>query len=148
MVYKMVPLVQREGVIRLFKSSDPEKFKDGEQCRDFIYVKDAVAMTLHLAATKGVAGLFNIGAGSARSWLDLAHALFVALNRPPVITFIEMPENIRDQYQYYTCADITRLRATGYSSRITSLEEAVKDYIQGYLVTGKQLGEEEDKLLS
>ena len=128
------------GEVRLFKSYRPE-YRDGEQKRDFIYVKDAVAMTLHLASTKDAAGLFNIGAGVARSWLDLAHALFAALDRPPVIKFIEMPESIRDQYQYYTCADIAQLRATGYTQKVTSLEEAVQDYVQGYLATGKQLGE-------
>lgn len=140
LVCKAYEQILTTGKMRLFKSYRPE-YRDGEQQRDFIYVKDAVAMTLHLAETKNAAGLFNIGAGVARCWLDLARALFVALEREPVIEFIEMPENIRSQYQYYTCADIARLRKTGYSKKITSLEEAVLDYVRGYLITGKQLGE-------
>lgn len=140
LVCKAYEQIIETGKMRLFKSYRPE-YRDGEQQRDFIYVKDAVAMTLHLAETKSAAGLFNIGAGVARSWLDLARALFAALEREPVIEFIEMPESIRHQYQYYTCADITRLRQTGYTKKMTSLENAVADYVCGYLATGKELGE-------
>ncbi|MBX9742407.1 MAG: ADP-glyceromanno-heptose 6-epimerase [Chthoniobacterales bacterium] len=140
LVCKAYEQIQETGKMRLFKSYRPE-YRDGEQKRDFIYVKDAVAMTLHLAETKSASGLFNIGAGVASTWLDLAKALFVALEREPVIEFIEMPSEIREQYQYYTCADITRLRATGYVKEITLLEEAVRDYVCGYLMPGKNLGE-------
>lgn len=139
LVCKAYEQIRDTGKMSLFKSYRPE-YRDGEQERDFIYVKDAVAMTLHLAETKQANGLFNIGSGAARSWLDLAHALFAALDREPVIEFMEMPENIRSQYQYHTCADITRLRATGYEQPITSLEKAVEDYVRNYLVTGKHLG--------
>jgi len=128
------------GKIRLFKSYKPE-FPDGGQQRDFVYVKDAVAMTLHLAESESAGGLYNIGAGVARTWVDLANALFSALGRPPEIEFIEMPESIRHQYQYYTCADIAKVRATGYVVPTTTLENAVKDYAVNYLQTGARLGE-------
>lgn len=140
LVCKAYEQIQTTGKICLFKSYRPD-YRNGEQQRDFIYVKDAVAMTLHLAETRGVGGLFNIGAGVARTWLDLAKALFKALDQEPKIEFIEMPENIRNQYQYYTCADISRLRKTGYAKKVTSLEEAVVDYVRGYLMTGRELGE-------
>ena len=109
--------------------------------RDFVYVKDAVEMTLHLAERKSAAGLYNIGAGVARTWLDLANALFDALGIEPDIEFIEMPESIRSQYQYYTCADISKLRATGYKASPTPLEEAIRDYAVNYLRAGKRLGD-------
>lgn len=140
LVCKAYEQIMEAGKIRLFKSYLPE-YRDGEQMRDFVYVKDAVAMTLHLAETKNANGLFNIGTGTPRTWVDLATALFTALGKRPVIEFIEMPENIRNQYQYYTCADISRLKATGYSKKPTSLEDAVKDYVQGYLTTKRHLGE-------
>lgn len=140
LVCKAYEQIVESGKVRLFKSYRPE-YRDGEQKRDFIYIKDAVAMTLHLAESPQASGLFNIGAGVARSWVDLATALFAALEQKPLIEFIEMPETIRAQYQYYTCANISRLRATGYQKNITSLEEAVLDYVQGYLRKGKQLGE-------
>jgi ADP-L-glycero-D-manno-heptose 6-epimerase len=109
--------------------------------RDFVYVKDAVDMTLHLADTESAAGLFNIGSGTARTWLDLARALFAAMGREPSIEFFDMPESIRHQYQYHTCADISKLRATGYEKPTTTLEDAVRDYAVNYLAPGKRLGE-------
>jgi ADP-L-glycero-D-manno-heptose 6-epimerase len=118
LVHKSFGQVQTEGVIRLFKSYRSD-FRDGEQKRDFLYVKDAVAMTLHLAATPKAGGLFNIGSGAARTWLDLARAVFTALNRKPNIQFIEMPEAIRDKYQYFTEANLSRLRAAGYTAPVT-----------------------------
>ncbi|KAB2643294.1 MAG: ADP-glyceromanno-heptose 6-epimerase [Verrucomicrobia bacterium] len=140
LVCKAYEQIRDTGKMALFKSYLPE-YGDGKQERDFIYVCDAVKMTLHLAKTQHAHGLFNIGSGVARSWLDLAHALFTALNRKPEIDFIEMPEKIRNQYQYHTCADITRLRATGYQEPILSLEESVEDYVCNYLLTGKHFGE-------
>jgi ADP-L-glycero-D-manno-heptose 6-epimerase len=130
--------VQSKGVIQLFKSYRKD-FKDGEQKRDFLYVKDAVAMTLHLAANKKANGLFNIGSGQARTWIDLANSVFSALNREPEIEFIEMPETIRDKYQYFTQANISKLRAAGYKEKITSLENAVADYIRNYLIHDRRL---------
>jgi ADP-L-glycero-D-manno-heptose 6-epimerase len=137
-VHKSFGQVQTEGVIHLFKSYRSD-FRDGEQKRDFLYVKDAVAMTLHLAATPKAGGLYNVGSGAARTWLDLAKAVFAALKRKPKIEFIEMPEVIRDKYQYFTQANLGRLRATGYTSPVTSLEDAVSDYICNYLVPDRRL---------
>ena len=141
LVHKSFAQVQNENLIRLFKSYRKD-FRDGEQKRDFLYVKDAVAMTLHLAANKKSCGLFNIGSGEARTWIDLANSVFTALKRKPKIEFIEMPEMIRDKYQYFTQADISRLRATGYKEKISSLEDAVADYVRNYLVPDKRLDPE------
>jgi len=138
LVHKSTTQVQKESVIRLFKSYRKD-YKDGEQKRDFLYVKDCVAMTLHLAATPKATGLFNVGSGGARSWIDLANAVFTALNKKPVIKFIEMPEVIRDKYQYFTQANLLRLRGAGYAAPVTSLENAVKDYVRNYLVPDKRL---------
>jgi ADP-L-glycero-D-manno-heptose 6-epimerase len=138
LVHKSFAQVKNEGVIRLFKSYRPD-YKNGEQKRDFLYVKDAVAMTLHLAANKKAGGLFNIGSGAARTWIDLANSVFAALGKKPRIEFIEMPEAIRDKYQYFTQADISKLRAAGYREKITSLESAVADYVGNYLEPDKRL---------
>jgi ADP-L-glycero-D-manno-heptose 6-epimerase len=138
LVHKSTAQVQTEGVIRLFKSYR-SGYRDGEQKRDFLYVKDAVAMTLHLATTPKAGGLFNIGSGKARTWLDLARAVFAALKRKPKIEFIEMPEAIRDKYQYFTQANLVRLRAAGYTAPVTSLEDAVSDYVRNYLVPDQRL---------
>jgi ADP-L-glycero-D-manno-heptose 6-epimerase len=139
LVCKSYADVLKTGVIRLFKSHRPE-YHDGEQRRDFLYVKDAVNMTLHLAANPSANGIFNIGSGSARTWNDLARAVFAALGREPRIEYIDMPETIRDKYQYFTEADIHKLRAAGYDPPITSLEDAVRDYVLNYLVPGRAIG--------
>lgn len=140
MVRKAWEQVRTEGCLRLFRSYRPE-YGDGEQERDFLYVKDAVRMTLYLAATPSAGGLYNLGSGVARTWRDLAGAVFAALGREERIEYTEMPPDIRDQYQYSTCAAIGRLRATGYAAPVTSLEEAVADYLQNYLEPGRYLGE-------
>ena len=140
LVCKAFDEIQKSGRIRLFKSHRPE-YPDGGQMRDFVYVKDAVEMTLHLAENEDAGGLFNIGSGVARTWLDLATALFTAFEKTPDIEFFDMPESIRHQYQYHTCADISKLRATGYQRATTPLEEAVRDYAVNYLLPGKRLGE-------
>jgi ADP-L-glycero-D-manno-heptose 6-epimerase len=129
----------RTGVIHLFKSYRPE-YRDGEQKRDFLYVKDAVAMTLHLAAKPKANGIYNIGSGKARTWNDLARAVFAALGREPHTEYIDMPEAIRDKYQYFTQANIGKLCAAGYERPITSLEDAVRDYVVNYLVPGHTVG--------
>lgn len=139
-VNKSFAQVMQTGVIRLFKSYRPE-YADGEQQRDFLYVKDAVRMTVHLAENRQAAGIFNIGSGKAHSWNQLAAAIFSALGREPRIEYIEMPETIRDKYQYFTEAKIEKLRSTGYTQAITPLSEAVRDYVQSYLVPAKALGE-------
>jgi ADP-L-glycero-D-manno-heptose 6-epimerase len=138
LVCKAHEQILETGKIQLFKSYRPD-FPDGGQMRDFLYVKDAVAMTLYLAENPSANGLFNIGSGIARTWLDLAHALFGAMGLPPVIEFIDMPASIRDQYQYFTRANISKLRETGYTAPVTSLEDAVCDYVQNYLSKGAHL---------
>lgn len=138
LVHKSFAQVQNEGVIRLFKSYRKE-YQNGEQKRDFLYIKDCVAMTLHLSATPKANGLFNIGSGHARTWIDLSNAVFAALKKKPVIKFIEMPESIRDKYQYFTQANLLRLRGAGYAAPVTSLENAVFDYVRRYLVLDKRL---------
>ena len=138
LVHKSTAQVRAEGLIRLFKSYRPD-YKDGEQKRDFLYVKDCVAMTLYLAATKKTAGLYNIGSGEARSWINLANAVFAALKQKPKIEFVEMPESIREKYQYFTEANLGRLRSAGYKAPITSLDDAVADYVRNYLVPDKRL---------
>ncbi|MFA7344423.1 MAG: ADP-glyceromanno-heptose 6-epimerase [Terrimicrobiaceae bacterium] len=140
LVCKAYEQIRSTGLIRLFKSHKPE-YPDGGQQRDFVYVKDAVDMTLHLAETEAAGGLYNVGSGVARTWVDLANALFSALGQTPNIEFIDMPENIRGQYQYFTCADISKIRSTGYTRPTTSLEDAVRDYAVNYLLPGKRLGE-------
>ena len=139
LVCKSYADVLKTGIIRLFKSHRPE-YHDGEQKRDFLFVKDAAAMTLHLAANPNANGIFNIGSGQARSWNELARAVFTALGREPRIEYIDMPEAIRDKYQYFTQADIHKLLATGYDRPITSLEDAVRDYVVNYLVPGRTVG--------
>src|SRR5580692_10216928 len=138
LVHKSFAQVQNENLIRLFKSYRKD-FRDGEQKRDFLYVKDAVAMTLHLAATSKATGLFNIGSGHARTWIDLSNAVFTATKKKPVIKFIEMPEVIRDKYQYFTQANLLRLRGTGYAAPVMSLENSVHDYVRKYLLPDKRL---------
>lgn len=141
LVHKSFAQVHEQGTIQLFKSYRKE-FGDGEQKRDFLYVKDAVDMTLHLAASREAGGLFNIGSGQARTWNELARAVFAALARDPNIEYIEMPETIRDRYQYFTVADLSRLRQSGYGASPTSLEAAVTDYVRNYLIPDKRLGDE------
>jgi ADP-L-glycero-D-manno-heptose 6-epimerase len=139
-VHKAHAQVRDTGVITLFKSYHPE-YPDGGQKRDFLYVKDAVDMTLHLAGRDEAGGLFNIGSGEARTWLDLANGVFAAMGREPRIEFIEMPEPLRGKYQYFTRADITRLRGTGYDQPVTPLDAAIRDYVCNYLEPAKALGE-------
>ncbi|MDK2971761.1 MAG: ADP-L-glycero-D-manno-heptose 6-epimerase [Candidatus Sumerlaeota bacterium] len=132
--------IRDTGRIRLFKSDRPE-FGDGEQMRDFLYVRDAVAMTIFLLENTTANGLFNAGGGVARTWNDLARAIFAALDKEPVIEYIDMPENLRGKYQYHTQAEIGKIRLAGYTAPITTLEDAVRDYVQNYLVPDLRLGE-------
>ncbi len=129
------------GTMKLFKSYRKE-YADGEQLRDFLYVKDAVDMVMFLFNTPKAAGLFNIGSGKAECWNKLARAAFSALNVPEHIEYIDMPETLRDRYQYYTCASTAKLRRFGYDKEVTSLEASVADYIRNYLVPDKHLGDE------
>ncbi len=138
MALKGYEQIRDTGKIRLFKSYHNE-YGDGQQVRDFIYVQDAVAMTLFFQDHPEINGLFNVGSGQARCWNDLAQALFGAMNREPVIEYIEMPDSIRDQYQYHTCAEIDKIRDAGYAHPTLSLEDAVSDYVNQYLIPGKHL---------
>jgi ADP-L-glycero-D-manno-heptose 6-epimerase len=131
-IIKAFEQINTSGNVRLFKSYKPE-YADGQQLRDFIYVKDAVEMTLFFFDNPQLCGLYNIGTGVARTWNDLVNAVFAAMNRGANIEYIEMPESIRNQYQYYTCADIIKLHEAGYDKGLTSLEDAIRDYVQNYL---------------
>jgi ADP-L-glycero-D-manno-heptose 6-epimerase len=133
--------IRKTGRISLFKSYNP-RYRDGCQMRDFLYVKDAVEMTLHFAGKGSKAsGLFNLGSGEANTWLTLANGIFNALDRPAKIDFVEMPQTLRAKYQYFTKADISKLRQSGYKRPVTPLKEAVSDYVRNYLVPDLRLGE-------
>ncbi len=121
------------GTLQLFRSHR-EDYEDGKQERDFVYVKDAVATTLFFHDHPEVSGLFNCGTGTARTWLDLGYAIFAAMHREPNIEFVDMPESLRDKYQYHTLADVKKLHAAGCDAPFTPIEEAVRDYIQNYLM--------------
>jgi len=136
-VLKSFEQVRRDGCIRLFRSYRPD-YADGEQQRDFLYVKDAAAMSLHFLEQPELGGLYNIGSGRARSWNDLARAIFTALGLPARIEYIDMPVPLRDRYQYFTEACLDKLRGSGYTAPVTPLEEAVADYIS-YLRRGAYL---------
>jgi ADP-L-glycero-D-manno-heptose 6-epimerase len=140
LVHKAYNQVIETGVIKLFASDRPD-YEDGEQKRDFLYVKDAVEMTIFLAENHGANGLFNLGSAEANSWNTLARGIFSALEREPRIDYIPMPEQLKSKYQYFTQADITKLRQAGYKRPITPLAEAVSDYVRGYLAPGKHLGD-------
>ena len=126
------------GTMKLFKGTKPG-IKDGEQLRDFVYVKDAAAIVAHFfstALTKKPApnGIYNIGTGQARSFKDLATSVIVSMGKAPHITYIDMPEDLRGKYQYFTQAKMTKLRKAGYTTPMTMLEDGVKDYVQNYLM--------------
>jgi len=119
--------VDEKGRIRLFKSYKGE-YAHGEQKRDFVYIKDTVEVMYYLMENPRKTGIYNLGSGRARSWNDLAKAMFAALGKEPVIEYIEMPETLRPKYQYFTEADMSRIRAAGCDHEFMSLEDAVKDY--------------------
>ncbi len=129
MVAKACEQIRDSGEIRLFTSYHPD-YADGEQKRDFVYVQDAVDVTLWFLDHPHVTGLFNCGTGCARTWLDLARAVFAALDLPPRIVFIEMPPELRTHYQYFTQADMSKLRRVGYNRPFTPLEDGVRQYVR------------------
>lgn len=135
-IYRSFPMAKKEGVVRLFRSYKKD-FVDGGQLRDFIYIKDVVKVVDFVLANKKVNGIFNLGTGKARTFLDLAYALLDSLGKKRVIEFIDMPEEIRNKYQYFTEADISRLRDAGYKDEFYSLEQSVSDYVQDYLLPGR-----------
>jgi ADP-L-glycero-D-manno-heptose 6-epimerase len=138
-VHKAFEQVRETGKVKLFKSYKPE-FNDGEQKRDFVYVKDAVDMTLHFFEHQNINGIFNVGTGRAQSWLELVTSVFNALDKPVNIEFIDMPEEIKNKYQYFTQADTTKMKLTGYDKKIMNVQEGVKDYIKNYLLKNQYLG--------
>ncbi len=132
LVYKSFHLIKKTGQMGLFKSYDPN-YQDGEQMRDFVYVKDVTSWILELMDKQPTSGLYNMGFGKARTWVDLSKAIFSAMDVPMKIEWLEMPENIRHQYQYYTCAEMDRFQALGMSPAQWSIEKGVQDYIRNYL---------------
>lgn len=142
MVNKSFDLVKQTGELRLFKSEKKE-YADGEQKRDFVYVKDAVEMTIFFDVMNPVGkdktGIYNIGSGRASSWNELANAVFKAMKLKPNIVYVDMPDNLKNQYQYYSEANLTKLKNAGYKNEVMSLESAVEDYVVNYLSKGKFL---------
>ena len=132
-VSKSYEQIRDNGVVKLFKSHRPE-YRDGEQMRDFIYVKDAVDVTLHFALQPADApgGLLNCGTGIARTWVDLVTAVFTAMGREPHIEFIDMPDHLQGKYQYFTQSETSKLREAGYTKPFHSLEDGVREYIVDY----------------
>lgn len=139
LVNKAFDQIRDTGKLQLFKSASRD-YKDGEFGRDFVYVKDAVDMTLFFMENE-TGGLFNVGSGRMNTWNALADAIFEALDTAKNIEFVEMPENLRDRYQYHTEADLSRIREAGYTSGIAPLTESVSDYVRNYLVPGRYLGD-------
>ena len=131
-VCHIFPSVKNNTPVKLFKSYNKD-YKDGWQLRDFVYVKDVVDVIIWFLKHPKISGLFNVGTGKARSFYDLAKATWNALGLEEKIEYVEMPENIKDKYQYYTQANITKLREVGYNKEMTSLEDGVKDYVTNYL---------------
>ena len=135
-VHKAFEQIRDSGKVKLFKSMNP-KYKDGEQLRDFVNVKDAVEMTLFFLDKPKVNGLFNLGTGKSRTWNDLVSAIFKALDKPVNIEYVDLPEHLREKYQYFTEANMNKIKKAGYNKSITSLEDGVADYVKNYLL-GKQ----------
>lgn len=128
--------IKETGKVKLFRSHRPD-FEDGKQLRDFIYVKDVVSVLIFMMEKQPDSGLYNLGTGKARSFVDLAMATFHALGQQPEIEFIDTPEDIRNKYQYFTEALMSKLIKAGYTDKFTSLEDGVMDYVSNYLVKGK-----------
>lgn len=135
-IYHVLPKAQKEGVIRLFKSTEPEKFPDGGQQRDFIYVKDAARMTAEFLENDAV-GIYNVGRGIPETWNDLAKAVFGAIDKPVNIEYFDMPEDLVGKYQNYTCADVDKIkRVLGTVADCESLGDSIKDYVNNHLTAG------------
>ncbi|WP_118950861.1 ADP-glyceromanno-heptose 6-epimerase [Taibaiella helva] len=131
-VFHAYQQIKERGYIRLFRSHNPQ-YKDGEQLRDFIYVKDLLSVMSWLMEQHPASGIYNLGTGKARTFNDLAHTLFSVLNIPGKIEYIDTPEDIRANYQYYTEADMSKLRAAGYDKPFFTLEQGISDYLVRYL---------------
>lgn len=125
--------IQTKGSVNLFRSHRAD-FEDGKQLRDFVYVKDVVSVCLFLMNNRKHSGIYNLGTGTARSFLDLALATFNASESDPKINFVDIPEDIRDKYQYFTEASMEKLKSAGYINNFHSLEEGITDYVTNYLI--------------
>lgn len=134
-VYNAVQQIKATGTVKLFRSLHPD-YRDGEQRRDFVYVKDCVEILWWLLQNPQVNGLFNLGTGQSRTWNDLTNAVFSAMNLAPSIEYIDLPENLREKYQYFTEADMSKLRDAGCPLSFRTLEESVADYVVHYLSKG------------
>ena len=134
-VFHLYKQVQESGTVRLFRSHVPG-IADGEQRRDFIYIKNVLDVCMFFMKEQPPPGIYNLGTGQARSFHELAHAVFAAMKKPPHIQFVDTPLSIRDNYQYYTKAEIAKLRAAGYDETFNTLEEGVSDYVSNYLSGG------------
>lgn len=141
MVCRSFEQIRDTGCVKLFKSCHPD-YKDGEQKRDFIYVKDAVDMVLFLLKNPQLTGLYNIGSGKAETWNELVSAAFAAMGKEVNIEYVDMPEHLKAKYQYYTCADMTKMREAGYTKEPMSLQDAIRDDICCYLAGDRYLGDE------
>lgn len=128
--------IKKTGGMRLFKSHNPD-YADGGQMRDFVYVKDVVSVLLFLMESRKHCGIYNLGSGMARTFKDLALNTFSAMGIKENISFVETPEDIRYKYQYFTEADMSKLKAAGYTQKFHSLEEGISDYVQGYLMNDR-----------
>lgn len=131
-ICKLHPQVMAGAAAKLFKSHRDD-YEDGGQLRDFVYVKDCVNVMIWLYENEKVSGLFNVGTGEARSFKDLAEATFKASGVEPKINYIDMPEQLREKYQYFTEANVSNLRQAGYDKEFTSLEDGITDYVQNYM---------------
>jgi ADP-L-glycero-D-manno-heptose 6-epimerase len=131
-VYHAYNQIAETGSMKLFRSHHPD-FGDGEQSRDFIYVQDVVDVIIFLMENRPESGLYNLGSGEARSFLDLVTSTFVAMGKEPSISFIDTPEDIRDKYQYFTQAEMQKLRQAGYKRPFIKLEEGVSQYVRNFL---------------
>lgn len=130
--------IQQTGEVKLFKSHNPN-YTDGGQLRDFVYVKDVTDVCLFLMNNRKNSGIYNLGSGKARTFKNLVEAIFVALDKTPNITYIDTPIDIRDKYQYFTEANMAKLKSIGYTQNFTNIEEGVGDYVKNYLVPNKRI---------
>ena len=130
--FKAFHQIKNTKSLGLFKSYNPN-YKDGEQLRDFVYVKDLTRWVMELMDKKPTSGIYNMGFGAARSWLDMANALFKAVDLPPNINWLEIPDDIKNQYQYFTLANVNKWQAAGMSPAQWPLEKAIEDYVKNYL---------------
>ncbi|MCX7798601.1 MAG: ADP-glyceromanno-heptose 6-epimerase [Melioribacter sp.] len=142
-VHKAFEQIRDTGKVKLFKSYKQD-YKDGEQKRDFIYVKDAVDMTLFFLEYRDKNGIYNVGTGRAQTWIELVTALFNSLNKPVNIEFVDMPTEIRNKYQYFTQANLKKLRDAGYNKPIMNVQQGVDDYVKNYLLKNSYLAMSSD----